>query len=94
MTGNSLTCGPALVLAAAIVASHLPRPHATPSADNPPQVAPQPHGAQLHIPLGFSVEVWAQGFEGRPVASFQMADGNLLVTDDGGRKIWRVSYGK
>ena len=29
---------------------------------------------------------------GRPVAVFQMADGSLLVTDDGGNKIWRVSY--
>lgn len=32
-------------------------------------------------------EVW-----GRPVAVFQMQDGSLLVTDDGGKKIWRVSY--
>ena len=32
-------------------------------------------------------QVW-----GRPVAVFQMTDGSLLVTDDGGRKIWRVSY--
>jgi glucose/arabinose dehydrogenase len=23
---------------------------------------------------------------------FQMKDGSLLVSDDGGRKIWRVSY--
>src|SRR5262249_44367032 len=33
-------------------------------------------------------QVW-----GRPVAVFQTNDGSLLVTDDGGRKIWRVSYG-
>jgi glucose/arabinose dehydrogenase len=32
-------------------------------------------------------EVW-----GRPVGLFQMADGSLLVTDDGAGKIWRVSY--
>lgn len=32
-------------------------------------------------------EVW-----GRPVGLLQMPDGSLLVTDDGGRKIWRVSY--
>jgi glucose/arabinose dehydrogenase len=29
---------------------------------------------------------------GRPVAIFQMKDGSLLMSDDGGRKIWRVSY--
>jgi glucose/arabinose dehydrogenase len=33
-------------------------------------------------------DVW-----GRPVAVMQMADGSLLISDDGGRKIWRVSYG-
>ncbi len=32
-------------------------------------------------------EVW-----GRPVGLMQMADGSLLVSDDGGNKIWRVSY--
>ena len=32
-------------------------------------------------------EVW-----GRPVAFLQMPDGSLLVTDDGGNKIWRISY--
>jgi glucose/arabinose dehydrogenase len=34
-------------------------------------------------------EVW-----GRPVAVLQLADGSLLVSDDGGNKIWRVSYKK
>ena len=34
-------------------------------------------------------EVW-----GRPVGLLQMPDGSLLVTDDGGRKIWRVSLQK
>jgi glucose/arabinose dehydrogenase len=32
-------------------------------------------------------EVW-----GRPVGLLQMPDGSLLVSDDGGNKIWRVSY--
>lgn len=32
-------------------------------------------------------QVW-----GRPVGLLQMPDGSLLVTDDGGRKIWRLSY--
>lgn len=31
-------------------------------------------------------EVW-----GRPVAVLQIADGSLLVSDDGGNKLWRVS---
>jgi glucose/arabinose dehydrogenase len=32
-------------------------------------------------------EVW-----GRPVAILEMPDGSLLVSDDGGNKIWRISY--
>lgn len=29
---------------------------------------------------------------GRPVGLLQMPDGSLLVSEDGGRKLWRVSY--
>ena len=36
-----------------------------------------------------SAEVW-----GRPVGVMEMPDGSLLVSDDGGNKIWRVSYKK
>jgi glucose/arabinose dehydrogenase len=32
-------------------------------------------------------EVW-----GRPVGLLQMPDGSLLVSDDGGNKLWRVAY--
>ena len=32
-------------------------------------------------------EVW-----GRPVGLLQMADGSLLISDDGAGKLWRVSY--
>lgn len=34
-------------------------------------------------------EVW-----GRPVGLLVMRDGSLLVTDDGGNKVWRVTYAK
>jgi len=30
---------------------------------------------------------------GRPVGLLQLADGSILVSDDGGNRIWRVSYG-
>jgi glucose/arabinose dehydrogenase len=33
------------------------------------------------------VEVW-----GRPVGLLQLPDGSILVTDDGGNKIWRIYY--
>ncbi|MBM3728369.1 MAG: sorbosone dehydrogenase family protein [Acidobacteria bacterium] len=32
-------------------------------------------------------EVW-----GRPVGLLQLPDGSLLVSDDGGNKVWRISY--
>jgi len=32
-------------------------------------------------------EVW-----GRPTGVLEMKDGSLLVSDDGGGKIWRISY--
>lgn len=41
------------------------------------------------LPDENSNEVW-----GRPVGLLVAADGSLLITDDGTRKIWRVSYGK
>jgi glucose/arabinose dehydrogenase len=31
---------------------------------------------------------------GRPVGLLQLPDGSLLVSDDGGNRIWRVRYGK
>ncbi|HJS52815.1 MAG TPA: sorbosone dehydrogenase family protein [Pyrinomonadaceae bacterium] len=41
------------------------------------------------LPDENSNEVW-----GRPVGLLFLPDGSMLITDDGGRKIWRVSYGK
>ncbi len=41
------------------------------------------------LPDENSNEVW-----GRPVGLLVAADGSLLIADDGGKKIWRVSYGK
>ena len=29
---------------------------------------------------------------GRPVGLLQLPDGSLLVSDDGGNRIWRVTY--
>jgi glucose/arabinose dehydrogenase len=82
MTGNTLVGGATLVLAAVIGASHLPPPFATPSADNPPQVIPQPRGAQLHVPAGFSIAVWAKGFAA-PRFLLQGEDGEILLADSG-----------
>jgi glucose/arabinose dehydrogenase len=52
----------------------------------------RPAGSPVEFLSGFMLspdkrEVW-----GRPVGLLQLPDGSLLVSDDGGRKIWRVSY--
>ena len=52
----------------------------------------KPSGSKEELLTGWMLgpdkrEVW-----GRPVGLLQMADGSLLVSDDAGNKIWRVSY--
>src|SRR5947209_6568063 len=44
-------------------APKLPPPFATPSVTNRPRVVPQPPNSTLHVPDGFKVEVFAEGFE-------------------------------
>ena len=53
----------------------------------------KPSGAPKDFLTGWMIapgnkEVW-----GRPVGVLALPDGSLLVSDDGGKKIWRVAYG-
>jgi glucose/arabinose dehydrogenase len=57
-----------------------------PFKDGKPQSGPQDFMTGWMLDPG-KREVW-----GRPVGLLQMPDGSLLVTDDGGSKIWRISY--
>lgn len=41
----------------------LPRPYATPDANNPGKIVPRPEGAELRLPPGFKAEVYAEGFD-------------------------------
>jgi glucose/arabinose dehydrogenase len=41
----------------------LPPPFATPSSTNRPRVVPKPADAQLHVPDGFTIAQYAEGFE-------------------------------
>lgn len=58
----------------------LPPPYASPSANNGPRVVPRPAGAQLHVPAGFSVEVYAEDFR-RPRYMALGPGGELLLSD-------------
>lgn len=58
----------------------LPEPYATPSASNGAKVIPQPEGATLKLPAGFTAEKYASGFE-RPRFMAQGPGGEILVSD-------------
>jgi glucose/arabinose dehydrogenase len=53
----------------------------------------KPSGPPRDFITGWMISPDEKDVWGRPVAVFQMKDGSLLVTDDGGQKIWHVSYG-
>src|SRR5215831_14753610 len=46
-----------------ITAADMPKPHATKSVDNGPEMAPRPQGAMPQVPAGFKVEVYAEGLD-------------------------------
>jgi glucose/arabinose dehydrogenase len=58
----------------------LPPPFATPSVNNGPHVVDRPQGADLKLPNGFHVDIYAEGFE-RPRFMTLGPGGELLVSD-------------
>jgi len=74
-------CCAGIIVAATVV--NLPPPYATPSSNNHPVVIAKPGDAQLRVPSGFHVSVWAEGFE-MPRFMLQGNHGELLVSDSGG----------
>ena len=60
--------------------SELPRPYATPSADNGPRVIRRPEGARLSVPPGFEIAPWAEGFE-RPRYMTLGPHNEILLSD-------------
>lgn len=63
-------------------ASNLPPPYATPAADNHATVVPKPAGSELHVPAGFRVDPWAEGFA-MPRFLLQGERGEILLADTG-----------
>jgi len=52
----------------------------------------KPAGSVREVVSGWMLSPDAHEVWGRPVGLLQMPDGSLLISDDGGRKIWRLSY--
>jgi glucose/arabinose dehydrogenase len=52
----------------------------------------KPSGPLRDFLTGWMISPDSRDVWGRPVAVFQLPDGSLLVSDDGGKKIWRITY--
>ena len=78
------SCTVIVLFAAGLVAQsspkHLPPPFQTPSADNRPDVIPQPDGARVKVPAGFTVDVAADGFD-TPRFMLLGPDNEILMSD-------------
>lgn len=72
----------AVLVIGAVVDKRLPPPFATPSADNHPEVIARPPQARLHVPPGFTVSVWAEGFA-VPRFLLHGDHGEILLADSG-----------
>jgi glucose/arabinose dehydrogenase len=58
----------------------LPEPYHTPAASNRPQVIARPEGVKLSLPKGFSIDVYAEGFE-RPRFMLAGPSQEILLSD-------------
>jgi glucose/arabinose dehydrogenase len=75
-----------VVIGAAALAAQsrpLPPPFQTPSVDNRPTVIPQPNGARVVVPTGFTVDVAAEGFD--TPRFMLLGPGNEILMSDSGR---------
>ena len=52
----------------------------------------KPSGPVREFLTGWRVSPESRDVWGRPVAIMQLPDGSILVSDDGGHKIWRITY--
>jgi glucose/arabinose dehydrogenase len=52
----------------------------------------KPNGPVENFLTGWMISPESRDVWGRPVAVLQMQDGSLLVSDDGGKKLWRIYY--
>ncbi len=83
MTWKSVLASTAAVTAAVLFAAEIPKlppPFATPSVNNGPKVIEKPSDAELKLPAGFRVEIFAEGFE-KPRYMLQGMNGEILVSD-------------
>lgn len=71
----------------------LPAPFATPSAGNPPVVLSRPRNAALHVPAGFTVTLWATGFDD-PRNMVYAPNGDIFIGEPGRGKVTVLRGGR
>ena len=69
-----------------ITAHDLPRPGATPSAGNPPRIAPRPAEAVPQVPDGFAVALFAEGLSG-PRTLRVAPNGDIFIAETSAGRI-------
>lgn len=67
-------------------ADQLPKPYATHSAGNPPRMVKRPANAQLQLPAGFHIDVYAEGFD-EPRNMALAPNGDVFVAETGAGRI-------
>lgn len=65
----------------------LPAPYATPSTTNRPKVIPKPESANLKVPAGFKVELFAEGFD-QPRLMVLGPSNEILLSDSRGGTVY------
>src|SRR5713226_9437640 len=72
--------GLTIALALQVNRVELPPPFETPSVNNGPRMIPRPSQADLKLPAGFHIEVFAEGFE-RPRFMLLGPSNEILLAD-------------
>ena len=52
----------------------------------------KPSGPERDFLTGWMIAPDSRDVWGRPVGLLILPDGSMLISDDGGKKLWRVSY--
>ena len=71
----------------------LPAPFATKSAGNPPTISNRPSNAQLHLPPGFHIALYATGIDD-PRNMILAPNGDVIVAQSGANQISILRNGK
>src|ERR1700682_3154842 len=69
-----------------ITVDDLPPPSSNILAINPPRVVPRPGGAELHVPSGFKIDMYATGFR-EPRFLLTAPGGDIFVTESRANQI-------